>query len=260
MLIKLIKHDLKSTYRDLGAIYIGLVVSALLVALSSNITTVQLFPFVIIIMFALLVATGVILTITTLKLFTHRLYSSEGYLTLTLPVSTFETFLSKIITAILWSFATMAVIAFSLLISIGLVSWMHYDAIQEILVRYDVWTRVNLPIILNFIGQLAALSFPQVLVNMVYGYTLILFAVVVANTSYVSNHKLVVGILTYVVLNFIFTNLNANVLSDWLVQIEGFNYSINWLMYGLDFIYFLIISVGLFFGALWLNDHKLELQ
>lgn len=261
MLIKLIKHDLKSTYRDLVPIYIGLVVSAFLVVLSSNAGSLQILPFTTMIMFALLVATAVILTLTTIKLFTHRLYSSEGYLSFTLPVSTLEIFSSKIITAMIWSFVTSMVILFSLSISVGLLVFTHWDMVQSIPEQYgSLWSQLDVPMILSWLGQLLTISLPQMLINSLYFYAMVLFAVVIANTSYVSNHKMVVGILAYVILNFIFTNLNTNLLSTWLINIENLALEVNWLMYGLNFIYYASLSAGLIYASIWLNDHKLELQ
>lgn len=261
MLIKLIKNDIKSSYRELFPLYAGLCLFAIIAAISVNpkrewLSIVTVLPF-----FALFIATSVILTLTIIKLFTNRLYSKEGYLTFTLPVSTFETFMSKIITAGIWILLTMVIYIVATSLFAGLWTLLNWDMIKVEFVRFEyIWNQIPWNEIIPEIIKLFTISLPQTIIGIVYTCSMILITVVFVNTSYVSNKKLLIGIIVYLVLNFIFNNINSNILSDWLLYQENYGFEVNWLMYGLDLLYYGLISVGLIAGSIWLNDHKLELE
>lgn len=260
MLIKLIKHDLKSSYRDLFPLYAGLLLFALIAAISVNpnrqwLSVVTVLPFV-----ALFIATSVILSLTIIKLFTSRLYSREGYLTFTLPVSTLDTFLSKIITATLWIFLTLFVYALASSLFALIWTYVNWGLIEPEFVRFEAyWNMIDWSTLIPEALRLISLSLPHMLINLFFGSTLMLVTVVFVNTSYVTSKKLLIGIIVYLVLSFIFNNINVNLMSDWLIYNNNYGFDINWTLYILDLIYFGVISVGLLAGSIWLNDHKLEL-
>jgi hypothetical protein len=261
MLIKLIKHDIKSSYRELFPLYAGLLLFALIAALSVNpdrewLSVVTVLPF-----FALFIATSVILTLTIIKLFTNRLYSKEGYLTFTLPVSTLETFMSKIITATLWIFLTLIVYFLATSLFAGLWTTLNWSLIQVEFVRFEYyWNQIPWSTIIPEALRILSISLPHMLINILFGCSLILITVVFVNTSYVTSKKLLIGIIVYLVLNFIINNINANFMVDWLIYNDNFSFEVNWLMYALDLLYFGLISIGFIAGSIWLNDHKLELE
>lgn len=261
MLIKLIKHDIKSSYRDLFPLYLGLLLFAVIAAISVNperewLSVVTILPF-----FALFIATTVILTLTVIKLFTNRLYSKEGYLTFTLPVTTLETFLSKIITAVLWTLLTFLVYVVATSLFTGVWVALNWNNVQYALNEYrSYWESIPWNTIIPEALRLISISLPQVIVSFVYSSALMLITVVFVNTSYVTSKKLAIGIVVYLVLNFIFNNLYTNIFTDWFIYKDNYGFEINWLMYFIDFLYFGLISVGLISLAVWLNDHKLELE
>ena len=261
MLIKLIKHDIKSSYRDLFPLYLGLLLFAVIAAVSVNperewLSVVTILPF-----FALFIATTVILTITVIKLFTNRLFSKEGYLTFTLPVTTLETFMSKIITAVLWTFLTFLVYVLATSLFTGIWVALNWNNVQYVLNEYrPYWDSIPWNTIIPEVLRLISISLPQVIASFVYSSALMLVSVVFVNTSYVTSKKLAIGIVVYLVLNFVFSNLYTNIFSDWIIYKDNFDFEINWLMYFVDFLYFSLISVGLITLAVWLNDHKLELE
>ncbi len=261
MLIKLIKNDMKSSYRELFPLFMGLLLFSIIAAVSVNqerewLSIVTVLPF-----FALFIATAVILTLTIIKLFANRLYSREGYLTLTLPVSTFKTFLSKILTAMIWILLTSLVVMLALTLFVGIVSIINWSEIRNLSIQYkEIWSQINFEIIIPQILRFIGITFPQVIINIIYVCSLILFSVVITNTSFVSKNKLAVGIIVYLILNFIFNNVNTNLFNDWIIFTGNTSFEIIWSVYLLDFLYFGIISAGLISGAIWLNDHKLELE
>lgn len=261
MLIKLIKHDIKSSYRDLFPLYLGLLLFAVIAGVSAKpnsewISIVTILPF-----FALFVATTVILSLTIIKLFTKRLYSNEGYLTFTLPVTTLQTFMSKIITASLWTLLTLIVYALASSLFAGIWLSLNWNFLQIEIKEFEhLISSIPWKTIIPDILYLSSISFPQAIVSFIYSSSLILTSVVFVNTSYVHNKKLAIGIVVYLILNFVFNNLLSNLTTDWLLFNENIGYQINWSMYVINFIYFTSVSVGLISLSIWLNDHKLELE
>lgn len=261
MLIKLIKHDIKSSYRDLFPLYMGLLLFAVIAAVSVNPEREWLSSIIILPFFALFIATTVILTLTVIKLFTNRLFSKEGYLTFTLPVTTLETFLSKIITAILWTLLTFLVYVLATSLFAGIWVAINWNNVQYVLNEYrSFWESIPWNTIIPEALRIISISLPQIIVSIVYSSALMLITVVFVNTSYVTSKKLAIGIIVYLVLNFIFNNLYTNLFTDWFTYKGNYDFEINWLMYFVDFLYFGLISVGLISLAVWLNDHKLELE
>lgn len=262
MLIKLIKHDIKSSYRELFPLYMGLLLFSVIAALSVNperewLSFVTILPF-----FALFIATTVILTLTVIKLFTNRLYSKEGYLTFTLPVTTLQTFMSKLITALIWTLLTFFVYLLATALFTGIWVAVNWTNVQYAINVYYKNFLETLPWskIIPEVIRLFSLSFPQIIISIIYSGALMLITVVFVNTSYVSSKKLVVGIIVYLILNFIFNNISNNLIPDWILVNENIGYNINWTYYILSIVYNLLISIGLISLSVWLNDHKLELE
>lgn len=115
MLGKLIKHEFKDTGKVLlplnlaliGVTIIGMIVLGLKVFETDNIAigflAVALVLFYILAIVALFIVTYIYLMIR----FYHSMYSSEGYLTHTLPISTFSILNTKILVSVFWAFLTM---------------------------------------------------------------------------------------------------------------------------------------------------------
>jgi hypothetical protein len=127
MLIKSIKHDILATYRDFVALYLVL----LLMAVSAPLilaTRLELLTVLLIISFAFIsIAIMVVTFISIVRLYSRRLYSNEGYLTLTLPVSTLDTLIAKIVTGLIWSITTFVVFVVAFL-AFSLMFWVVFNA------------------------------------------------------------------------------------------------------------------------------------
>jgi len=261
VLISLIKNDLKSSYRELFPLYLGLIIFAILSSLSINyqiglFSMVTVMPFV-----GLFIGTIVILIITIVKLFTTRLYSNEGYLTFTLPVSTLDIFLAKIITVIIWVVVTILVYMLAVGIFGGILTLMNWSDIQVAMNQYrHYWQSISWSSFSMEALRAIAISLPQFIASIAYASALFLLVVVFANTSFIAKHKLAVAVVLYLVVSFILGLPKTYVFGDWLTATGNYNFSIDWIKYSLSLIYDLLITVGLLAGSVWLNDHKLELE
>lgn len=256
MLIKLIKHDLKSTYRTLLPIYIGMMSIAVLFAFSSQFNNPALDIIVVVIFGAIMAATAVSLIMVSIRLFSARLFSNEGYLSFTLPVSVSELYLSKIITAMIWSFVTFLVISLASSIFVAILLIINSADFSEVMRLIGD----NLAVYSSMLFKLMNVTLPQAIISMASAYALFLFAIVVSNTSYFSRNKTIVAVVLFFVLSFIVNNIEANVFGEWIIFTTRATFDINWLNYMLVLGYQAIVFVILFIGSVWLSNHKLELQ
>ena len=86
MLRKLVKHDILSTYRDFAGLYMGMFAFAILAALSINMDRDgYLIGISVFLLTGFSIATAVVTFVSIIRLFGRRMFTSEGYLTLTLP-------------------------------------------------------------------------------------------------------------------------------------------------------------------------------
>ena len=128
MLIKLIKHDLLATYREFTGLYVALISMAIVGPVVISTKNEWLIAILFFGLFGFTIATLVVTFMTIIKLYSRRLFSDEGYLTLTLPVKTRDTIASKVATGVFWSFATIAVF----FLSFTLFTTIFYFILTEI--------------------------------------------------------------------------------------------------------------------------------
>jgi hypothetical protein len=281
MLIKCIKHDLLATYREFTGLYTALILLA--IAGPFLIQTKVLFLAVIAFfgIFGVVIATLVVTFLTIIRLYSRRLFSDEGYLTLTLPVKTSDTIISKVATGAIWSFATAMIFLLSsilfVLISFFLSAGSSWASqMKDISV---VLGQVASTGIFNVFGRLSLLGIPTSLVNTVYSMILLIFVITLVNTSFIRKNRVAFGIVIYFVLSlglnefmnlfhltpFIFNDArlyfqNINSVSDLLLGLRQVSFTVNLPDYAFGILGQGVFAAALGYGTLWLLDHKLEME
>lgn len=281
MLIKTIKHDLAATYREFTFLYLALVLMAIVgpfIISSRNefLIAILFFGF-----FGMSIATLVVTFLSIIKLFSRRLFSDEGYLTLTLPVKTSDTVIAKVITGMIWSFATTLVF----ILSATIFSTIFYFVLTQM---HVITAGVD---VVGLIGELAstglfgttlgalASGLPLWLLDSFYSLILILFVITVVNTSLIRKNRVALGIFLFFVLSVTFNSIFSyyhltpiyfNDVRSYFVNIMSFEellfglkqvaYSIDWADYAIAFAMKGVVTVLLSYGTFWLLDHKLELE
>lgn len=117
MLTKLLKYEFKATGRVYGGLYLAILAAAALLGLSFRfpIFLVHTAPIAVlmIIYLALVVAIVVMTVFTIVQRFTRNLLGREGYLMHTLPVSSVQLILSKLISSMVWVLCSILAVLLS---------------------------------------------------------------------------------------------------------------------------------------------------
>ena len=282
MIRKLVKHDILSTYRDFAGLYLGMIAFALLVAVSINMDRQGYFMGIsILVLSGLSLATAIVTFVSILRLFSKRMFSTEGYLTMTLPVSNRQTVLAKLLTGAFWSVMTAVVFTLVGAILAGSL-WMSMT--DRMLVEGYTWSQLwTMFMETGFVRILTSgilMSIPLGILEMFYSLLILLFVIVFVNTSYVKKNKTGIGIVVFLMISLILNTFRTNVIAgpvsvndlnihilpgvdavaQVLAALRGFKYDINWLQYGGMIAFYLIVLAGFGYLTIWLLDHKLELE
>ena len=117
MLSKLLKYEFKATGRTYIGLYLAVLAAAALLGVSFRVPAflVHTAPIAVlmIVYLALVVAVVVITVLTIVQRFTRNLLGHEGYLMHTLPVSSAQLILSKLISSVVWTLCSLLFIVLS---------------------------------------------------------------------------------------------------------------------------------------------------
>jgi hypothetical protein len=281
MLIKCIKHDLLATYREFTGLYLALLVLALVGPFIINSRVDFLIGILFLGMFGVVIATLVVTFLTIIRLYSRRLFSDEGYLTLTLPVKTTDTVISKVATGVIWSFTTATVF---------LVTGVLFSTILFFVMAGAEWSNILKTVsemlgmiantgIIKVFGQLALLGIPMSFVDTVYSMILLIFVITLVNTSFIHKNKVAIGILIYFILSlainafmglfhanpFIFQDVslyfsNITTLPELLWGLRQVDFIVNFPDYAFGIVGQAVFALGLGYATVWLLDHKLEIE
>ncbi len=279
MLIKLIKHDLIATRGEFFGIYLGfLLLSIVAPFLILNgpewMQVLSVFS-----VFGVLIAIIIVTLLAVIRLFQKRLYSNEGYLTWTLPVSVKLNLLSKVIVGVIWNVTSFLVVWLGAIIA-GTIFLTQLGAWNQVLDTANI-----LLVKSGFLGKIFNLSLtflPQSFVTVVYSVVFLLFVITLINTSWIKKGRNAIGIVIYFGLSLVIDaittqlipqlpiNINSNLANiiinptDPLLSayqaLSQFNYTINGgvvlAMIALQVSFIVLMSIGI----LYFVEKKMEIE
>ncbi|HIT91151.1 MAG TPA: hypothetical protein IAC41_12145 [Candidatus Merdenecus merdavium] len=264
MLGKLLKYDMKSTARLLIPIYLFVLLTALL---TRFVTTVNFFsdhaPVVInfiIASFVIALIASFFITIIYLAYYFYRaLFTDEGYLAFTLPVTTTEHIFSKLINFMVWNLINILTI----ILSVVIVSFHHeiidfYNQYKEpLFTQFKIYTGTSVGTFI--VLCVIAMFFAMIMSNMM------IFAAIAIGHS-MGRRKLLNSFLMYIVLN-----LASNMITTVIVTIFGLSNTTESLVSSNmnDFIHLsfwtnnitsILLSIVLFFVTKYFMTKRLNLD
>lgn len=273
MLGKLLKYEIKSSLRTLLPLYLGTLVVALACGLNVFFTIQSqgasysggdgLFSAMItLLLFALFVAIAVLTGVVIIQRFNRNLLGDEGYLMFTLPVTEVQLVLSKLITAMLWSLASIVVMGLSGFIIGGLAliaagdveMWMEFW--NEMLFTIQHWNLLS-----NILLTGCASFFSMIAVILV-----IYLAMMVGQLEQFSKYRMPASVIAFFVISWLFSAVSSIIQRMLGLGWSNFyGYSSN---YGMDFyqvlmtydlVMTIVQAVICFAAVVWLMKKKLSL-
>ena len=223
MFSKLLKYELKSVGKWYFALNASIIAISIFLGFSiktltdyaENYTTsnanhyTQLIPIILSIMFGVVVASAWIATLAIIvRRFYKNIFGREGYLTLTLPVSTHQIILSKLIVNFLWVIFSFLVLTLSGIIVFLIASEQSIEILKTffnevyLLLEKFGLLRVDLIILYSIVG----------LVGIIIGLEYLLVILSLLNIGKFKKHKFIKGILIFIVFNFVINIISSIIL------------------------------------------------
>jgi hypothetical protein len=103
MLGKMIKYDIQSTWRRFAAVYLSILLGVLIVPfILNNVDNRFVNMIAVSIAVGIVIATAVVMVSNLFRIYSVNIFSKQGYLTMTLPVTSAQLVFSKLLVSSLW--------------------------------------------------------------------------------------------------------------------------------------------------------------
>jgi len=268
MVKKLLKHEFKNSYLEITILNGAIIGLTLIIALIINVDQPLLIALPIISLFSLYFAAYILLIINIVKSFSQKLFSKEGYLTLTIPVSIDKIIISKFIVNIIWYIITTVVFLASLLTIVFTFSGLDVEALNFL---KDLRVIDLIPLAFFVLNSLIAV---------ILLLSTLFFTLCVLNVGKIHKFKLLIGVAIYYGISMVISwaqLILGNIIGFGLFYNDGeFNFSrlaefdlFNFLNYSANgipifslhtFIINILAIIGLYFLGRRLITKKLELE
>ncbi len=232
MLGKLIKHEFRATGRTMLPILGVVLIMALLANLSSpgfEVTDVTIIQILLGLLFAFLfigiIAAGVVALVVMINRFYKNVLGEEGYLTMTLPVSTHAIIWSKLIVSFVWFVATAIVALIAMFLTVAGIARMdlsyifsNFPTLSEVLNDFYTFSGFNSSTMPVFVLEAVAYSFLSALVICLHFYASM------AIGHGFKNRKVLMSVVFFIVISFIFQLLTIYVSPLFSFDSDGIYY------------------------------------
>ncbi len=266
MLGKLIKYDIRSTWRDFAGVYLSILLGVLIVPLLFNNINNEIINMTAgFIATGIVIATIVVMIVNLFRIFNKNVFSKEGYLTMTLPVTSQQIVFSKLLVSAMWIILTGIVSVVGLFIFLLILDPVSYASLSTAFEKltsmidsqgYLAVTLIILSMIASTIKEIAKLF----------------LACSIAHLKQLNRFRIPIGILSYFIFSWVESLLVqiigtvVSYLPYWdelmtcnLSEIHQFIGILNGAM-GLGILYALLLTIVYSLGTVWILNHKLDLD
>lgn len=271
MLSKLIKYDIRSTWREFTGVYLSILLGVLILPPLFNnfhdpiVNTIAGFTAT-----GIIIATVVVMIITLFKIFNTNVFSREGYLTMTLPVTSAQVVASKLLVSTMWIVLTGIVSVIGLCIFVLNMNCLPLAevsaAVQKFMTMFD--TRGVFAIILMVIAMIA---------STVKEISKLFLACSIAHLKQIGKFRVPVGILSYFVLSWAETLIvqAAGLVLSFIPGMDEYARQLGLMndpssiqqfiglfsgVMGVGILYALVLTAVYAFCTIWLLNHRLDLD
>lgn len=250
MIFKLLKFELKNSYRIFLLLYAMILISSLFVNFTSD--SVAVFG----IIYTILMVTLIIITIVNVvRNYAKSMFSRESYLTHTLPVAEWKVLLVKTIAAAIW----IAITTFVIMVSSLIVAWRALTA-------YSTSVQFN-GLELSFTNMMQIF---YMTISLFEGILLLYFIMTVVHTNLVPRYRTAVGFVLFFIISYVISFIseiipgmsgNGTVFSlnntySYISEITTTQSSSIVMMTGFQ----LLLAIIFFAGTVYVLKNKLEIE
>jgi hypothetical protein len=267
-MLKLLKHEFKVNRSAFLSFYAAVLVLSLLLRLTNFTNISDDTAGIVVGLLMMIYIFGIMgcyiyVMVAIVRAFNKSMFKKQGYLTLTLPVSTGKLVLSKLLMAAFWIIISTVVVFLSFVIMIPDFAGAMGE-LGEFLVRYGFDLTLWLTLVLLLFSLFEAIL-------------LFFFCCTFVNTKYVKGHRLIIGIGVYMVIYFVTSFVQSFFMNNSALDaLNGVTYTYSYDSYLNEtatavndvlsstivpgIVFALVISVLCFFGIKYLVDKKIELD
>ena len=184
--------------------------------------------------------------------FHHSMFKKPAYLTLTLPVSSTQLVLSKVIMSIVWLIIGIFVLMIGLFIMTMITSFINdvitiselFDTLKEMLgsvIHYFIYDSKDF-----FKDILAMMSGLIFMIGSIY------FALTSAHTKWLRKHRLIFGIILYITIDIIVAYIGSDLFTSSAINSD--------ILAILQSLYYLSLGSFMIFGTIYIFDHYIEID
>lgn len=198
MVGKLLKYEFKESYLEILIINVAIIVlsalNAIIFKIGESSTFIPLFMIALVLLY---IGAFIILIINIVRSFNKKLFSDEGYLTLTLPVSINQILLTKIFVNIIWIIITNL----SYYISFAILATIIAD-------NYDLFIFLEIFININPLAILLLLI--STLFTIILYLNILIFVLACLNIGKIKKFKFLLGFLIF---------YGVNLITSWIINL-----------------------------------------
>ena len=246
-MLRLVKYDILGSYRSYLLTFLCYLLICVTIPLVGS--NDLLYDILMGLLIILVIGLSFSITVNLILSFNRSMFKRPGYLTLTLPVSTKELLLSKVISSIIWILITVFILLLgSFLVSVVtmLKIGISWDALKQVFqfiideLSFD-WSDFSVSVVLFMASSLSVVTSV---------FTLIIFT----HTRFVKKYRAAVGIIIYFLIIILFSDIVAPIWSNLI-----YNWSTKAIL-GFEIIINLIVFAICFFISDYLLSHQIELD
>lgn len=254
MLFKLCKMEFKQSWRPFALLYALLLISGVFSGMNgTNAGTLN--GIMMLIYMSSIIAVMILVMVNIIRSYYQTMFGRTSYLTHTLPVTSTQLLISKIISGLLWSFVSVFVIFITVLI-LGLLITRDTGILDNIGYNFDFSIDLE--------GFVLLLS---MLIDYVNGILLIFFVITCVHSSFIRKYRVACAIGLYALINIILSLTLDEIVSNGYYAGIGNSFNI-FIGNNLSFTNQTYISIAInlifcciyFFATKYFLDHKLEVE
>lgn len=180
----------------------------------------------------------------------RSMFGKPGYLTLTLPVTSLQLIMSKVIMSIVW----LAIGIFILVAGMFLMS-ITMALLESSLNLVELWRGIGVLVcdFMNYIASDPIQIITNILVfitTLVFIVTSIYFSLTLTHTKWLKNHRVLFGIVVYFILNFVIERIMDMCFGVYFTDTLTMNLVL----------FYLVIDIAFIFATTYIVDHHIEIE